>query len=303
MIAKKPFFPEYPQSSQPRAATFPQAGYLNCRRELLSLQHPRIAGILNLTPDSFSDGGQHNRPDAALRHTEAMLQAGADFIDVGGVSTRPYAPEVDEATELQRVMGILPLLIEHFPRARFSIDTFRAKVAEEALAAGAVMVNDISGGVFDPEIFSVAARHKAPYVLMHMQGTPQTMQDDPQYEDVAQQVYSFFVQQLNRAKAAGLADILLDPGFGFGKTVAHNYALFRALPDFHALGCPLYIGISRKSMLSKGLDISREATEAPALALHLQALLQGVAFLRVHQVAAAALARKLYFHLSADGTL
>lgn len=256
---------------------------LNCRGRLLSLEAPRVMGILNLTPDSFSDGGQYQQQDAALAHTEAMLAAGATIIDIGAYSSRPGAAEVSEQEELQR-LAIVPQLVARFPQAIVSVDTFRATVAEAMLAAGVHIINDISAGLADPDMLRVAAAHGAPMILMHMQGTPQTMQQNPTYTDVVAEVMAFLQQAVARAQAAGVHDVVLDPGFGFGKTLVHNYALVAAMPQLQLLGRPLLMGISRKRMLTQGLDLPQPLALHAASALHYQALCQGVRILRVHDV-------------------
>jgi dihydropteroate synthase len=244
-------------------------------------------GILNLTPDSFSDGGLYNTPDAAYHRTEQMLAEGADIIDVGGYSSRPGAAHISEAEELKRLADVVPGILQRFPQAVVSIDTFRNGVAAEMLAAGAHVVNDISGGSLDANMFATAARFGAPYVLMHMQGTPQTMQQNPVYGNVVDDVWHYFVQHVNAARATGLHDIVLDPGFGFGKTVEHNYALLRNLHVLKQMGLPLLAGISKKSMLTKALNLKRDEVLPATSALHFEALRQGTSILRVHDVAAA----------------
>lgn len=269
---------------------------LNCRGRLLTLNEPRVMGILNVTPDSFSDGGVYDKPDAAYRRVEEILAEGADIIDVGGYSSRPGAEHISEATELARLEAIVPGIINRFPEAIISIDTFRSNVATHMLQAGAHIINDISGGVTDHAMHATAARFGAPYILMHMQGTPQTMQQDPIYDDVLNDVWQYFVQRINAAHAAGLYDIVLDAGFGFGKTLEHNYALFRQLHAFTELGLPLLVGISKKSMLTKALALSREQVLPATGALHFDALRQGARILRVHDVAAAKQVVRIFAH-------
>ncbi|MBX3101221.1 MAG: dihydropteroate synthase [Bacteroidetes bacterium] len=270
---------------------------LNCRGRLLSLARPVVMGILNLTPDSFSDGGRYMARDAALKRTEEMLAQGAHIIDVGGYSSRPGAQEISPQEELDRVGETLAALLAAFPGALFSLDTFRASVAAPLLQDGVHILNDITAGA-DPDLLALAARYQAPVVLMHMQGTPQTMQQHPEYTDVVAEVYGSLSWALQRARAAGVGDVLLDPGFGFGKTAAHNYALMDALAQFNGLGCPLLIGISRKSMLTKGLGLSQAQALAAASALHYRALCAGVRILRVHDVAEAAAVCQLFAHTS-----
>ncbi|MFN7708991.1 MAG: dihydropteroate synthase [Sphingobacteriia bacterium] len=272
----------------------PYTPSLNCRGQLLALDVPRLMGILNLTPDSFSDGGKYNNTDAALRHVEQMLAEGADIIDIGAYSSRPGATHITPEEELARLRGPVSAIRDRFPEVILSIDTFRAAVAHPMLQMGVQIVNDIAGGLQDPTLMALAAQHQAPYVLMHMQGTPQSMQHNPQYAAVEQEVHAYFVEGLRRARAAGLGDVMLDPGFGFGKTAEHNYRLFAHLSTFGLLGAPLLIGISRKSMLTRALGIEPAGSLPVASALHYRALCAGVRILRVHDVAAAAAVRTLY---------
>lgn len=264
-----------------------QARTLNCRGRLLVLDQPIIMGILNLTPDSFSDGGKFTSPQAAVDHTGRMLAAGATVIDVGAYSSRPGGTDISVDEELYRLASIAPLLRATYPEAFFSIDTFREPVAAAMLEAGFDLVNDISAGLHDAAMFATCVHYQAPCILMHMQGTPQTMQQNPQYADIVQDVWAYFVQRINAANAAGLYDIILDPGFGFGKTLAHNYQLFAGLRQFSALELPLLIGISRKSMLSNLFNTSYKELKPATAALHLEALQAGVCILRVHDVAEA----------------
>ncbi len=252
------------------------------------LETPKIMGILNVTPDSFSDGGQYASPEAALHRTEEMLKQGATIIDVGGYSSRPGAADVSASEELKRLAPVVSLVVKNFPEAIISVDTFRAHVAAEMLELGAHIINDVSGGVQDEAMHATVARYRAPYVLMHMQGTPQTMQQNPTYSDVVQEVWQYFVQQLTLARAAGIVDIVIDPGFGFGKTATHNYTLLRRLQYFTNLGCPLLVGLSRKSMLYKPLGLTATQVLPASSAAHAWALLNGAHVLRVHDVAEAA---------------
>jgi len=258
---------------------------LNCRGRLLDLSKPAVMGILNVTPDSFYDGGTLTAPDALLERAGKMLAEGAALLDIGGASSRPGAGEVPEAVEMQRVLRAIELLIRQFPDAILSVDTWRSGVARAALAAGAAVVNDISGGRFDPQISAVAREFGSPYVLMHMQGTPGTMQRQPQYENVVAEVLDFFITQTGLLRAAGLRDIVLDPGFGFGKTVEHNYLLLRNLSVFsQTLGLPVLAGLSRKSMICKVLKVNPDRALNGTTALHMVALQNGANILRAHDV-------------------
>lgn len=243
-------------------------------------------GILNRTPDSFYDGGRLATIDAVLRQAEVMLTAGAALLDIGGASTRSGAAEVPEAEERNRVIPAIEAILKHFPNALLSIDTWRAAVARDAVAAGASIINDVSAGKSDPAMYPLLGTLKqTPYILMHMQGSPQTMQQNPTYEDVVREVLDFFIAEVGKLRALGVHDIILDPGFGFGKTVAHNFQLLKNLHVFQAAtGLPILAGISRKSMICKVLHIKPEHALNGTTALHMVALQQGANILRVHDV-------------------
>jgi len=262
-------------------------------------------GILNTTPDSFFDGGRYRGVDEALVQAERMLSAGAGIIDVGGASSRPGANAVSEPDELSRVMPVLEAIHRRFSQAILSVDTWRASVAVAAVEAGARMVNDISAGAFDPALYPALAHinRKSPvyYVLMHMQGTPATMQLNPQYDDVVTDVLDFFLFKLHELQQMGIYDVVLDPGFGFGKTVEHNYTLLRRLADFQAVtGRPVLAGISRKSMICKVLGVNPEQALNGTTALHMVALQNGARILRAHDVKEAVETVKLWQALGGD---
>lgn len=257
---------------------------LNCRGRLLSLEKPLVMGILNVTPDSFFDGGQFTSLDAILLQTEKMLREGASIIDVGGMSSRPGAQLVDETEELKRVLPVVELIAKEFPETVISIDTVRSEVARLGVEAGARIVNDISAGRFDAKTYETVASLQIPYVLMHMQGEPQTMQSQPRYENVVREVLDFFIREISRLRQAGVTDIILDPGFGFGKTVEHNYQLLKNLHLFRITELPVLAGISRKSMICKVLGVTPDKALNGTTALHLVALQQGAKILRVHDV-------------------
>jgi len=262
---------------------------LNCRGRLLDLSEPVVMGILNATPDSFFDGGRFVDEKAVVARVRKMLAEGAVVIDVGGVSTRPGAAEVSQQEELHRVMPVVESIKKHFPDAVVSIDTWRSKVAQEAVGAGAAIVNDISAGRFDPGLFETVAALDVPYILMHMQGAPKTMQQNPHYENVVNEVLDFFIEKLEKLRRLGIKDIVLDPGFGFGKTVEHNFHLLKNLAVFeHVLDLPVLAGISRKSMICKVLKVNPEHALNGTTALHVEALRQGARILRVHDVKEAA---------------
>ncbi len=270
---------------------------LNCRGKMLDLSQPQVMGILNVTPDSFYDGGRYNEASAILRQGERMLAEGAAIIDVGGMSSRPGAEIISDAEELRRVVPVVEGLARHFPEAIISIDTVKATVARESVAAGAHMINDISAGRFDAQLYPTVAEINVPYVLMHMQGTPGDMQQNPTYENVALEVLDFFIRETGKLRALGVKDIILDAGFGFGKTVAHNYQLLQNLHVFQILELPILAGLSRKSMVCRPLGIQPADALNGTTALHMVALQQGSRVLRVHDVREAMEVIKLWQEL------
>ncbi|WP_250632906.1 dihydropteroate synthase [Rhodoflexus caldus] len=264
----------------------PQTLQINGR--LLSLDKPRIMGILNITPDSFYGGSRFSATDEALRQAEQMLREGADFLDVGGYSTRPGAAEVPETEEISRVRPVVAALAKKFPQAIISVDTFRASVARVAVGEGANMINDVSGGQADAAMFAAVGELGVPYVLMHSRGNPQTMQQLTHYEDIFTELMYFFQERILQLQQSGCRDIIIDPGFGFAKTMEQNYALLKNLSVFRQLNKPLLVGISRKSMIWKKLGTLPEQALNGTTALHTIALLQGAQILRVHDVKPAA---------------
>ncbi|TCP43210.1 dihydropteroate synthase [Rhodovulum marinum] len=253
----------------------------------LTMDRPRIMGILNVTPDSFSDGGRFDAPAAALAHGRALAEA-ADILDIGGESTRPGAREVPVDEEIARTAPVIAALRKAGVTVPISIDTRKAAVAGAALAAGADMVNDVAAFTHDPALAEVAARAEAPVCLMHAQGDPETMQNDPHYDNVLLDVYDFLAQRIAAAEAAGIprARIVADPGIGFGKTVAHNLALLRGLSLFHGLGCPVLLGASRKRFIGAlGHEPQADRRGPGSVAVALAGIAQGVQILRVHDVA------------------
>lgn len=266
---------------------------LNCAGQLVDLTTPKIMGILNITPDSFYDGGLYKTEKQLLLKVEKMIAEGATFIDIGACSSKPNATFVDETTEAARLLPVLDLFSKKFPDVFISVDTFRSGIAKEALQRGAVMINDIFGGVADPQIFDVVAQFQVPYIAMHIQGTPQNMQENPQYEDVVLEVYKDLSQKQYALQKKGVNDVVFDVGFGFGKTLAHNYQLLQNLDYFQHLKAPLLVGISRKSMLWKLLEKSPETALNGTTAAHTVALLKGANILRVHDVAPAIEAVKI----------
>lgn len=262
------------------------------RDRLVEVRFPLVMGILNATPDSFHAGSRVT-VDEALRVAERMLEEGAAILDIGGMSTRPGSEEVPEEEELKRVLSVIEAVHQRFPQALLSVDTWRASVAREAVAAGACMVNDIGAGLLDGAMLGTVAQLGVPYVAMHMQGTPRTMQQAPHYTDVVAEVTRFLSERLAAAHRAGIADVVLDPGFGFGKTTDHNYALFRGMPRLHALGAPLLVGISRKRLINEVLGTTPAEALNGTTVLNTLALQQGAAILRVHDVREAAEAVRL----------
>jgi len=257
---------------------------IRCNGKLIDLSSPKIMGILNVTPNSFYDGGRHHDVDNALQQTEKMISEGATFIDVGGASSKPGVEEISLDEELNRVLPVIEKITTLFPETILSIDTYRSEVASQAVAAGAQMVNDISAGNLDSNMLKTVGTLGVPYVAMHMQGTPQTMQNNPTYDDILLTVRSFFSKKIVEAHAAGINDIIIDPGFGFGKTTQHNFALLKHLHTLHIDGVPLLVGISRKSMIYKTLKTDATHALNGTTALNAVALQQGAHILRVHDV-------------------
>ncbi len=267
---------------------------LNCNGTYLYSSTPIVMGILNLTPDSFYSGSRYSGVDAALRQAETMLQNGATILDIGGVSTRPNASTVSKAEELDRVLPAIVAIKKRFDAAIISIDTFRAEVAHAAVQEGATVVNDVSGGRFDADLWRTVGALNVPYILMHSIADPQTMQNNPQYDDVLLSVMDYFIQTVPLLRESGIKDIIIDMGYGFGKTAVHNFELLKHQADFSTLGLPILTGISRKSMIYKTLAITPEIALPATAALHLYALQQGAAILRAHDVKEAMQVVELY---------
>lgn len=243
-----------------------------------------VMGIVNITPDSFYDGGKYFSADAAIQHAELLIAEGADIIDLGAASTRPGAEVISPEEELKRVLPVLKQLRINYPDLPVSIDTYHSAVAKEVVASGASIINDISGGNFDSEMYNTIGNLKVPYILMHIQGTPETMQIEPHYDNVVEEVYEYFSQRINKLKQAGAEQIIIDPGFGFGKTVEHNFILLKNLSRFKDFGLPIMAGVSRKSMINKVLKTKPENALAGTIALNTIALLNGASIIRVHDV-------------------
>lgn len=267
---------------------------LNCCGRLVDLSLPHVMGILNVTPDSFYDGGKFNNESERRRHVEEMVAAGATFIDIGAASSRPGAGDVSEEEEWDRLNPALQMMLKNFPDVIVSVDTWRPSVAQKAIDSGACIINDITGGTFEAAIYKLAAECNAPYIMMHMQGHPSSMQDNPHYENVTADLLTYFTHRLKPAFAAGVKDIIIDPGFGFGKSTDHNFQLLRELDHFNVLKRPLLAGLSRKSMINKTLGIKANDALNGTTALNTIALMKGAKILRVHDVKEAVEAVNLY---------
>lgn len=257
---------------------------LNCKGKLVDLSSPTVMAILNVTPDSFYGNSRINNVDEALKTTEKFINEGATFIDIGAYSSRPGATDISVDEELNRSIPIIKAIAKEFPETLISIDTFRAKVAKECIAAGAHLINDISGGSLDHEMFDTVAKLDVPYIMMHMKGTPQTMQIEPKYDDVALEVVTYFTKKMAALKKLGVKDVIIDPGFGFAKTIDHNYELLNKMANLNVFELPILVGFSRKSMITKALNIqSADALNGTSI-LNTIALLKGASILRVHDV-------------------
>jgi dihydropteroate synthase len=271
---------------------------INCKGTLVDLSSPKVMGILNITPDSFFDGGKYKNESEILGQVEKMLFEGATFIDVGAYSSRPGAKHISEKQELQRIVPVIELLIKNFPEIIISVDTFRSAIARETINAGAAIINDISGGKMDDNMLKTVANLRVPYILMHMLGIPQNMQLNPVYKDVTQEIISFFAEQIFKLHQLEINDIIIDVGFGFGKTISHNYEILKNLSLFKSLNAPILAGISRKSMLYKTLNISAKEALNATTSANTIALLNGANILRVHDVKEAMEAVKIVHQLS-----
>jgi len=267
---------------------------LNCKGRLLVIESPVVMGIINATPDSFYEGSRFMGEKNILAQAEKMLKEGADILDIGGQSTRPGSHQLSEEEELKRVIEPIVLLQKNFPEAIISIDTYQSKVAVEAVAAGASIVNDISGGNLDADMLQTVGTLNVPYICMHMQGTPQTMQKEPHYENVTKEVLDFFIHKIDACKKAGIHDVIIDPGFGFGKTIKHNFELLKNLFVFKMLEKPLLLGVSRKSTIYKTLGVTVAEALNGTTVLNTIGLMNGANMLRVHDVKEAKEAVRLF---------
>lgn len=260
---------------------------LNCKGKLIDLSSPKVMAILNATPDSFYGNSRISNVDEALKTTEKFINEGATFIDIGAYSSRPGAVDISVDEELNRSIPIVQAIAKEFPETLISIDTFRAKVAEECITAGAHLINDISAGSLDHTMFNTVAKLDVPYIMMHMKGTPQTMQIEPKYDDVTLEVITYFTEKIAALKKLGVKDLIIDPGFGFAKTIEHNYELLQKLASLNIFDLPILVGFSRKSMITKVLDIKNDDALNGTSILNTIALQKGASILRVHDVKAA----------------
>ena len=257
---------------------------INCKGKLIDLSTPKVMGILNVTPDSFYDGGTYKDESAILKQVETMLSEGATFIDVGGYSSRPGADEVSEQEELKRVVPIVELILKYFTDTLISVDTFRSEVAKQSIEAGAAMVNDISAGKLDDNMMSTVGKLGVPYIMMHMKGNPQTMQQQTDYDDLLMDINLYFAERIAAAHKAKINDIIIDPGFGFAKTLEQNYKLLNHMQLLQITDQPILAGVSRKSMIYKTLGTTADNALNGTTALHMIALEKGAKILRAHDV-------------------
>jgi dihydropteroate synthase len=270
---------------------------LNCKGQLIDLSTPKVMGILNITPDSFYDGGQFKDSKSILVQTEKLISEGATFVDVGAYSSRPGANFVSENEELHKIIPVVELILKHFPKTLISIDSFRANVIRECVNAGAVISNDISAGHLDDQMMKTIGELGIPYIMMHMRGTPQTMQNLTHYDHLITEIFSYFSERIQLAKQHKIMDVVIDPGFGFAKTLSQNYELLGKLEFFQNLNCPMLCGVSRKSMIYKTLNCLPKEALNGTTALNMVSLMNGVNILRVHDVKEALECVKLFNQL------
>ena len=257
---------------------------INCKGQLIDLSKPKVMGILNVTPNSFFDGGKYKNADEIVPQVQKMLSEGATFIDIGAYSSKPNAEFVTVEEEIARIVPIVELLVQQFPNILISIDTFRSEVAESCILKGAAIINDISAGKLDDRMLGVVAKYKVPYIMMHMRGTPQTMTTLTQYEDVVKEVLLYFSERIAAARSLGINDLIVDPGFGFAKTLEQNYEVLQKMELFQQLELPILSGISRKSMIYKVLNTNASESLNGTTTLNTISLLKGASILRVHDV-------------------
>ena len=276
--------------------------YINAGGKLIDLSIPKVMGVMNITPDSFYKGSRVTEDKEIITTAIRMVDEGADFLDVGGYSSRPHAENIPAGEEKKRVLHAITLIRKEVPQAIVSIDTFRSEIAREAVSeCGAHMINDISGGEADNNMFRTVQELNVPYIMMHMKGNPQTMQDNPEYDDVVADILKWFSHRIVKLQSAGVKDIIIDPGFGFGKTIKHNFEMLDRLGDFAVAGLPVIVGVSRKSMIWKSLSITPEEALNGTSVLHAAALLKGADILRVHDVREAVQAVRLITMIKTTG--
>lgn len=276
---------------------------INCKGQLIDLASPKVMGILNVTPNSFYDGGKFADGKAVLNQVEKMLNEGATFIDIGGYSSKQNAEFVSEEEELQRVIPIITTVTQKFPETLISIDTFRSKVAKESIENGAAIINDISAGNLDENMMKIVAELQVPYIMMHMKGTPQTMQSLTQYENIVKEMIFYFSEKVAQARSFGINDLILDPGFGFAKTLEQNFEVLNKLELFQMLELPILAGISRKSMIYKTLETDAQNSLNGTTSLNTISLMKGAKILRVHDVKEAVECVKLYNLLKSNNQI
>lgn len=270
---------------------------INCNGKLVDLNTPKVMGVLNITPDSFYDGGRYKDAKSILNQTEKLISEGATFLDIGAYSSRPGADFISENEELKRIVPVVELIQKNNPDVLISIDSFRAKVIRECVSAGAVISNDISAGKLDPDMIKTVGELGVPYIMMHMRGTPQTMKNHTTYQHLINEIYAYFSKQIELARQHNITDIIIDPGFGFAKTLAQNYELLNQMEFFKNLSCPILTGVSRKSMIYKVLGCTAEEALNGTTALNMVALMNGACILRVHDVKEAVECIKLFNQL------
>ena len=257
---------------------------INIKGNLLDLNKPKIMGILNVTPDSFFDGGLYNTEKKVDIQVMKMIEDGMDILDVGGYSSRPGAKEISIDEEIDRVIPVVKFIRKKYPELILSVDTFRSEVARNCLDLGIDIINDISAGCIDKNILDVVSEYNCPYIMMHMKGTPQTMQINPEYENLIKELLIYFAKRIYLAREKGIIDIIVDPGFGFGKTLDHNYTIIKKIENFKLLDLPILVGISRKSFITKQLDINKKDSLNGTTALNMYFLEKNINILRVHDV-------------------
>jgi dihydropteroate synthase len=257
---------------------------INCKGLLVNLSTPKVMGILNVTPNSFFDGGKYKNETEILSQVEKMLLDGATFIDIGAYSSKPNAEFVSEQEEISRIVPVVNLILKHFPETIISIDTFRSQVAKASIESGAAIINDIAAGNLDDKMFEIIAKYNVPYIMMHMRGNPQTMQTLTEYDDILKEILFYFSEKVAVARSFGINDLIVDPGFGFAKTITQNYEVFKKMELFNMLELPLLVGISRKSMIYKTLETTIENSLNGTTVLNTLAMTKGAKILRVHDV-------------------